>query len=55
MTVEKIPHSGAYHIYSIVNGRLFSMTYYGYTRREAIAQYRYDRQVEKSKSINEVK
>jgi len=55
MTIERVFPSGAYHIYSIVNGRLFSMTYYGYTRREAIAQYRYDRKVEKSKSINEVK
>lgn len=54
MTLERIAHSGAYHIYSMVNGRLFSRTYYGYTRREAIAQYRHDRKVEKSKPINEV-
>lgn len=53
MTINR--KRGGYEIYSMVNGYLFTMFYIGYTRKEAIAQYRYDRRIEKSKSINEVK
>jgi hypothetical protein len=44
MTVERMRHSGAYVISEIVGeGRgeyLFTRTYYGYTLREAKAQFR---------------
>ena len=44
MTVEKVRHSGAYVISQFIGeGRgeyLFTRTYYGYTLREAKAQFR---------------
>jgi hypothetical protein len=44
MTVERVRHSGAYVISEIVGEGageyLFSRTYYGYTLREAKAQFR---------------
>lgn len=53
MTIER--KRGGYEIYSMVDGYLFTMFYMGYTRKEAIAQYRYDRRIEKRRNINEVK
>ena len=46
MTVERIRHSGAYVLSDLVGegGRayLFTRTYYGYTLRDAKAQFRLD-------------
>lgn len=53
MTIER--KRGGYEIYSMADGRLFQQFYLGYTRKEAIAQYRYDRRIEKQRNINEVK
>jgi len=49
MTIER--KRGGYEIYSMVNGYLFTMFYVGFTRQKAIAQYRYDRRIEKGKVI----
>ena len=35
-------HSGAYQISSIVNGHLFTKTYYFYTKKEAVSEYKQD-------------
>jgi hypothetical protein len=48
MTVERITHSGAYIIRGTYRGwlghrQVFWRTYYGYTRREAIAEFREER------------
>lgn len=40
ITVEKVHPSGAWHISSIFRGELVTRTYYGYTLREARADYR---------------
>jgi hypothetical protein len=44
MTVERMRHSGAYVISEIVGegrgGYLFTQTYFGYTLREAKAQFK---------------
>lgn len=44
MTVERVRHSGAYVISELAGegagGYLFTRTYYGYTLREAKAQFR---------------
>jgi hypothetical protein len=44
MTVEKIGHSGAYVISEIVGegarGYLFTQTYFGYTLKQAKAQFK---------------
>lgn len=42
MTVDRIKHSGMYVIFTIVGGYLFTRRYMGYTRAEAIAQFRAD-------------
>jgi hypothetical protein len=36
MTIERVAHSGAYVISDTVKGYLFTRTFYGYTKREAI-------------------
>lgn len=43
MTIERHTVNGSYVISDIVNGYRFVRNYYGYTRREAIAQFRADR------------
>jgi len=43
MTVERHPVNGSYVISCMLSGYLFVRNYYGYTRREAIAQFRADR------------
>lgn len=44
MTIERVSHSGAYVISQFVGEGageyLFTRTYYGYTKREAIARFR---------------
>lgn len=40
MTVEQIKHSGAYLITDIRQGQYCRKTYYGYTKKEAIALFR---------------
>jgi hypothetical protein len=44
MTVERVRHSGAYVISEIVGecggGYLFTRTYYGYTLKQAKAQFK---------------
>ena len=40
VTTEKIHPSGAWRISSIFRGELVARTYYGYTLREARADYR---------------
>jgi hypothetical protein len=44
MTVERVRHSGAYVISDIAGegagAYLFTRTYYGYTKREAVAQFK---------------
>jgi hypothetical protein len=51
MTIETIPHSGALLISDIVDDRYFHRTYYGYTRREAIEEFRADVEEELSTNI----
>jgi hypothetical protein len=40
MTIERIPHSGAWMISTIAWGRLITRTYYGYTKREAQRRFK---------------
>jgi len=44
MTIERVRHSGAYVLSEFVGEGageyLFTRTYYGYTKREAIAQFK---------------
>jgi hypothetical protein len=43
MTVERVRHSGAYVISELIGGAggyLFTRSYYGYTLREAKAQFK---------------
>lgn len=42
MTVTKLNHSGAWQISALVNNYLVTRTYYGYTKREAMAQFKFD-------------
>lgn len=39
MTIEK-NHAGAWTIYAIINGYLVTRSYYFYTKREAIRQFK---------------
>lgn len=39
MTITKL-HNGAYQVSSIENGYLKTMTFYAYTKREAIANFK---------------
>lgn len=38
--VERVSHSGAWIVSDIVGGYRVARTYYGYTRREAVALFR---------------
>ena len=38
--VERVPHSGAWVVSDIVGGYRIARTYYGYTRRQAVALFR---------------
>lgn len=44
MTIERVAHSGAYVLSAFVGEGageyLFTRTYYGYTKREAVAQFK---------------
>ena len=40
MTIERSSVTGAYIIYTDVNGHLMTRTYFGYTKREAAAMFR---------------
>lgn len=40
MTVERLKPSGAYQISTIKNGYLIHKTYYFYTRKDAVADFR---------------
>ena len=35
MTIQRLSHAGAWQICDIVNGYLFTRTYYGYTIKQA--------------------
>lgn len=50
MTVERVRHSGAYCICGTVNGHLLTRTYYGYTRRDAVALWRQYAREERAKA-----
>lgn len=39
-TVERIAHSGAWHISDIIGGHLVTRVYYFHTRSEALAAWR---------------
>ena len=41
MTIERT-HHGAWRIYTLLNGYLIQRTYFGYSKREAMAQFRAD-------------
>lgn len=40
MTIERLFPSGGYLIYGIYNGYFFSRRYFGYTKKEAVQQFR---------------
>lgn len=40
MTVERVPHSGAWIVSQVTGGYLVTRTYYGYTRGQAVAAFR---------------
>ena len=40
MTIKKNQESGAFEIYALIGNHLLTRTYYGYTRREAVAMFR---------------
>lgn len=40
ISATKVWHSGAWVISAMVDGYVESITYYGYTKREAIARFR---------------
>jgi hypothetical protein len=40
MSATRVWHSGAWIVSEIVGGYLVSRTYYGYTKREAVALFR---------------
>lgn len=40
MTTEKLFPSGAYRVSDVINGYLVQRVYYGYTKREAIAEFK---------------
>ena len=40
MSVSRVWHSGAWIVSEIVGGYLVSRTYYGFTKREAVARFR---------------
>ena len=42
MLIERIPHSGAWAVSADVGGRLVTRTYYGYSKREAVAMFRHE-------------
>lgn len=42
-TVEKLYPSGALRIESMAGDYLFSRVYYGFNKREALAEYRHDK------------
>lgn len=42
MLIER-NHNGSWCISAIIRGSLFTRTYYGYTKREAVAEFRHDR------------
>jgi hypothetical protein len=42
MTAIKLNHNGAWQISALIDNYLVTRTYYGYTKREAIAQFKCD-------------
>lgn len=40
MIIERISFTGAWRCADIVSGRLVSRVYYGYTKKEALAEFR---------------
>lgn len=46
MTIEQCPHSGAWLVSAIINGRLVTRQYYGHTKREAVGLFRYEMSLE---------
>ena len=45
MTVERLFPSGAYAVRAVVDGYLRSRVYYGYTRAEAVREFRLERKM----------
>ena len=44
MTIQRLSHAGAWQICDIVDGYLFTRTYYGYTRRESVSLFKQERE-----------
>ena len=42
MTAEKIAPSGAWRVSAMRGGHLVSRVYYGFTKREALAEFRHE-------------
>jgi len=42
MTAERLFPSGAWRISALCDGRLVSRVYYGFTKREALAEFRHE-------------
>jgi len=42
MTAEKLAPSGAWRVSAMRGGRLVSRVYYGFTKREALAEFRHE-------------
>lgn len=40
MIIERITFTGAWRCTDIISGRLVSRVYYGYTKKEALAEFR---------------
>ena len=40
MTIIKLFPSGAWEVSDIINGRLFRLVFYGYTRRAALSEFK---------------
>lgn len=40
MNAYKLPNSGAWQVSSLIGSRLVSQTYYGYSKRDALAAFR---------------
>lgn len=40
MSINKLSNSGAWQVSSLVGSRLVTQTFYGYTKRDAIAEFR---------------
>jgi hypothetical protein len=44
MTIQRLSHAGAWQICDIVDGYLFTRTYYGYTKRESVNLFKQEKE-----------